>query len=353
MADKSQKYILYAACTIAVFVAFRVVACDLSLLGIPFLCFRKHFSRKGIIYYQKYVALSFDHAPAGGGLRHVENKYIRPILLLSQMTGRIPIFPPPNMCLEAKHNNNKTVDSRDSWLEYYDTNYGGLFLPFVPLPEGFEYLKNGELKIDQTKYSSVHHSAKKSFHSGLFEKIDEKTDINHDVIVFDSHSPRTWKGMDAAVRHLELRGEFATVPSPLPSAPIYRELAAKFSERLFGTHPFVFIHIRRGDYIGSFDIGKCTSWTNVANIIKLFGNRHVFIATNEKSPGYIPSIGRVCPDYQIYGEDNVVPMLPEYIRTNNYKVFLFLDSLASLSSTNIATRAHRLGRKIDYFLCSS
>ena len=351
MSDKKQNCVVFFVCTVAAFVAFRVVACDYSLLGIPYLCSRKNFFRRNNFYNKKYVALSFDQAPAGGGLRHVENKYIRPIFLISQMTGRIPIFPPPHMCLEAKHNNNKTVDTNDSWTDYYDTICGSTFLPFFPLPDGFKYLENGQLKIDASKHSSVHHSAKKPFHNGFFEKIDDHTDNDYDVIVFDSHSPRVWKGMDAAVRHLELRGEFATVPSPLPSASNYRELALKFSERFFGLNPFVFFHIRRGDYVGSFDIGRCTSAKNVASTIKMFRIKHVFVATNEKSPGYIPSIRHNSLNYKIYGEENVYPLLPENIRTNNYKVFLFLDSLARLSKMNIATRAHRLGKKIDYYLC--
>ena len=335
----------------ALLLAFRLLLCDLSLVGLPLVCYPLSNHHSGILYYRKYVALSFDRYPAGGGLRHVEDKYLRPLLLLSRMTGRIPIFPPPHVCLEGIHNGNRSISRDDDWTAYYDTQAGSQPLPFVGLPDGFSYLGDGKLSVDSSMYSSVHHSAKTPFHMGLFEKIDPQTDMAHDVVVFDSFSPHPWKGMDAAVRHLELRGDLGLVPSPLPAAPVYRELAALVSGTLFGGRPFLFVHVRRGDYLQKFRVAACTSPASVSRRIRLTGLTDVFIATNEKSPTYIPSIQALLPGHSILSEKHALPQLPDPLRTNNYKLFLFLDCLASLSKINVATREKRLGNTVNFFMC--
>jgi hypothetical protein len=291
----------------------------------------------------KYITLTFSRKGnlipneiQGGvaGLRHVEHGFLIPLINIGYLTKRKVIFPPPWLCLLAKHNNNKKIDKISEWNEYYDigNNYKDDNI--------LAFNNNGSI----TTYKSVKYLSVENIRNNTINL----NNFPEDIIVLTNIQTQKFPVYHELPFDNRLKIVFKS--SYLVKNCVRNIL---FENNLL-TNNYTFIHLRRGDMLDN-DIlippkGSRTI-TNpycIAYFLKnKISNINIIISTNEKDVEYKKTIRNLVNDKHIFFEEELFRNLPDF---NNYIFYQICNELANQSNVNVVTHKLKLGNKIDYKL---
>ena len=300
--------------------------------------------------YNKYLTLTFSQNSLipiegielpneTGGLIHNQENYFNQLPILAKALNRVAVLPPPWLCLEKFHNNNKRVNKEDTWDDYFDTKYINNITTTYP----FTFNDSGKIISNLTiKYYDITTPLKK------FDK-------NIDIIVLTNFNNKltgnTTYSFITIPKNINIKVNINYVLSD------YLKNFSKYIINKFNLTNYAFIHIRRGDtlynkiYAPPDGTVKYTEPNYIKRFVtKFINNKNIVISTNEKDDKYKQQLIKLLNNKYIFWEDDFIQEMPYNIKENNYKIFLIMDYLAYKSNKNIITTKLRLGNKFDFSL---
>ena len=298
----------------------------------------------------KYLVLLFsdrrgppseNYDPPGfGGMCHNIKGYLEPLPKIAALLNRKAVFTPPFITLCRKHNFNRKLN-KNNWNTYLDVEN----IKNLESNPPFLFSENGAL---------ITNLSIKYYPQNVFlHKIDKDVDIAV-LLNYNTNEKlkiHSWLGVHAKSESDKIiLSKFQNKKFPI--APILQNYANKIIISL-NLKNFVFLHIRRGDFLdrGSNGSRKCTSPENVASLLKKIQNEQIFIATDEQDLNYFKNILSLLKGKNIIFENNIMKFLPKKIKNDNYAIYCILDHIAIQSKINIGTTGYvRLGEKYNFKL---
>ena len=285
------------------------------------------------------------------GLTHIIEGYLSTLPVIAKVLNRNVVFTPPYISLCNSHNNNKFVDSDNTWDDYIDMNIIDNYDRNPP----FTFKDNGDI---QTELSYIYYDGNIDINS---------IDNNIQIIILS-----TYNNPSINLEHWH----YINIPQNLDiKYSKYNNLKHEFSISLklkhnvnniistFKLNKYIFVHIRRGDvlyesnYAPSFGTYVYTSPKYIIKTLNRYPtNFDIIISTNEGCSIYKNKLATLLNKLvrnshrNFYFEDDLFNNLPSNVIHDNYKKFQILHELAKLSTINIGTQRLRLGTTIDFKL---
>lgn len=195
---------------------------------------------KRILTRKKYLVLIFSdnngkpskkYGPTGfGGFRHNELGYLKLLPVIAKYLNRTAVLTPPWISLESRHNNNKPINKNHTWSTYLNVDK----IEDLETNPPFSFSDNGDIVTDLsvTYYPS----------NTPFEKMENGVDIialvNYNDII---SGLKTWSHLRFPEKNNYTRINYST-------SNLLKSYANTIMSK-FNFDKFIFIHIRRGDYL--------------------------------------------------------------------------------------------------------
>lgn len=296
---------------------FHLGICNHSIIGFSWACFPSKPYYSGLVHYKKFITVSFVRPPQINNFEKFEDLYFRPLLLLSKMTGRLPLLPPPHVVLNFTCQENIS----DSWLDYYDVEFGRFFFPFTGVAGKSTFSNMGTFLVLNKTCKVREYSANKAFRSGFGKTISAKTDIDFDYVVFKVDN--FLKGLIPAIKPLKLRGDLDSVPKPLPVSSWYYKIVDFIVQKLFENKPFLFLDYQMQNKISTFVSLSSKNHTRTASMIDSMTTAKNFFFIDKEMPIVFDFLKDLKAGYQTCTSKNLTQFLSTDFLNNKFKLERF------------------------------
>jgi hypothetical protein len=308
----------------------------------------------------KYLVLLFSDTrgppsenfdPKGfGGFSHNLKGYLEPLPKIAALLNRKAVFTPPFISLCRKHNFNRKLNKNNNWDTYLDVKN----IKNLESDPPFLFAENGSL---------ITNLSIKYYPQNVFlHKIDKDVDIAVLLNYNTTNKLKICSWLGVYPKNETDKTILSKFPNKkFPISKILQNYANKIIISL-NLKDFVFLHIRRGDFLDRPSVGAprgtraITSPAFISSFINKKQNKTIFIATNERNLNYKKNILSLLKGKNIIFENDIIKYLPEQIKNDNYAIYCILHQIALSSQINIGTTPEgscgyvKLGEKYDYKL---
>lgn len=306
---------------------------------------------------EKYLVLIFsdnignpskDFTKRGvAGLLHCVNVFLKPLIRIGTILNRKVVFPLPWICLSISHNKKNELDKTLNWDSFYNLED---IKNLIDLNPPFSFGDNGSIV---TNYSINFYPSNINL-SLINNEIDILALVNLTNI---DYNLKIFSGVTATKKwNLLSKTEKDSINIiKLYKFKISNDLKVKAQEIInkIKLKNFVFIHIRRGDFLDNKILAPpdgtrpYTSVEVVSEYIKqnYDKDRQIIIATNERKYNeYTDKLKELVDNNLIFEYDFYKVIDQKYIE-NNYFFYLILSEIANNAEINVITVKLKIGDK--------